>query len=134
MRAAPNLDILPMACVGLILVLIMMVVSPLVVTRNQTVVDVPEARTAERKVENDVTITMKSDRSLFLNDSTVADLEQLASLVASRVTSDPYVLVVVRADKECLNTWVLDLLSTAKRAGAVRIACATTLPAPKRGG
>lgn len=125
MKAAPNLDILPMACVGLILVLVMMVVAPMVTTRSQTHVDVPQARTTERKVENDITIAVTADNRLFFNDELAEDLPHVANLVAAAVTRDPYVLVVVRADKGCLNTWVLDVLAAAKQAGALRIACAT---------
>lgn len=125
MKAAPNVDILPMACVGLILVLIMMVVSPLVMTHNNTQVDVPLAHTAERKVENDITITYTRGGQLMFNDRPVANLDELQSQVAAEITRDPYVLVIVRADKECLHSHVLDLLACARRAGALRIACAT---------
>lgn len=125
MKAAPNIDILPMACVGLILVLIMMVVSPLVMTHNSTQVDVPQAHTAERKVENDVTITYTQEGRLLFNDHPVSGLEELQNQVAAEVTRDPYVLVIVRADKDCLHSDVLDLLACARRAGALRIACAT---------
>ena len=125
MKAAPNVDILPMACVGLILVLIMMMVAPLVTTHNLTKVEVPQAHTAERKVENDVTITYTKEGQLLFNDQPVASLEELQNIVASEVTADPYVLVVVRADKECLHSHVLDILACARRAGALRIACAT---------
>uniref|UniRef100_A0A7C4GGF7 Biopolymer transporter ExbD n=1 Tax=candidate division WOR-3 bacterium TaxID=2052148 RepID=A0A7C4GGF7_UNCW3 len=125
MKAAPNVDILPMACVGLILVLIMMVVSPLVMTHNNTHVDVPQAHTAERKVENDITITYTAEGNLLFNDQPVSGIEDLQSKVAAEVTRDPYVLVIVRADKSCLHSRVLDLLACARRAGALRIACAT---------
>jgi len=124
-KAAPNVDILPMACVGLILVLIMMVVSPLVMTHNNTHVDVPQAHTAERKVENDITITYTAEGNLLFNDQPVSGIEDLQSKVAAEVTRDPYVLVIVRADKSCLHSRVLDLLACARRAGALRIACAT---------
>ncbi|MEO0079719.1 MAG: biopolymer transporter ExbD [candidate division WOR-3 bacterium] len=125
MKAAPNVDILPMACVGLILVLIMMMVAPLVTTHSRTKVDVPQAHTAERKVENDVTITYTREGQLLFNDQPVSSLEELQNCLASEVTRDPYVLVVVRADKECLHSQVLDILACARRAGALRIACAT---------
>jgi len=125
MKAAPNVDILPMACVGLILVLIMMMVAPLVTTHNLTKVEVPQAHTAERKVENDVTITYTKEGQLLFNDQPVTSFEELQNIVASEVTRDPYVLVVVRADKECLHSHVLDILACARRAGALRIACAT---------
>ncbi|MEO0009685.1 MAG: biopolymer transporter ExbD [candidate division WOR-3 bacterium] len=125
MKEAPNIDILPMACVGLILVLVMMVVAPMVLTHNSTPVDVPQTHTAERKTENDVTVTLTAQGQLFLNDQPVADLEELKADIASEIASDPYILVVIRADKQCLHSSVLDILACARQAGAVRIACAT---------
>ncbi|MEO0022231.1 MAG: biopolymer transporter ExbD [candidate division WOR-3 bacterium] len=125
MKEAPNIDILPMACVGLILVLVMMVVAPMVLTHNSTPVDVPQTHTAERKTENDVTVTLTAQGQLFLNDQPVADLEELKADIASEIARDPYILVVIRADKQCLHSSVLDILACARQAGAVRIACAT---------
>jgi len=124
-KEGANIDILPMACVGLILVLIMMVIAPLVLTHNATPVNVPQTHTAERKTESDVTVTLTAQGELFFNDQPVADLEELRDRLASEVARDPYVLVVVRADKECLHGSVLDVLACVKQAGALRIACAT---------
>ncbi|MGB9741571.1 MAG: ExbD/TolR family protein [candidate division WOR-3 bacterium] len=125
MREAPNIDILPMACVGLILVLIMMVVAPMVLTHNSTPVDVPQTHTAERKTENDVTVSLTAQGQLFFNDQPVNDFDDLKNRLAGEVARDPYVLVVVRADRQCLHSAVLDILACARQAGALRIACAT---------
>ncbi len=125
MKGPTNVDILPMAAVGLILVLIMMVVSPLVITRNSTPVELPQTHTSERKVENDINITYTIDGRLVMDDQPVSDYNELQNLLQAAVSRDPYVLVVVRADKECLHSHVLDLLACARRAGALRIACAT---------
>ncbi|MEO0077689.1 MAG: biopolymer transporter ExbD [candidate division WOR-3 bacterium] len=125
MKSAANIDILPMAAVGLILVLIMMVISPLVVSKNSTPVTLPQTHTSERKVENDINITYTREGNLLVNDQPVRDLEELSVALERELVSDPYLLVVVRADTACLHSGVLDILSTAKAAGALRIACAT---------
>jgi biopolymer transport protein ExbD len=124
-KNAANIDILPMAAVGLILVLIMMVISPLVVSQNSTPVNLPQTHTSERKVENDINITFTPDGRLLVNDQPVSDLDELGGVLERELVSDPYLLVVVRADTACLHSGVLDILSTAKAAGALRIACAT---------
>lgn len=124
-KEAPNIDILPMACVGLILVLVMMVVAPMVLTHNSTPVQVPQTHTAERKTEEDVTITLTAQGNLYFNDQPVSDLEDLRNRLAIVIARDPFLLVVVRADKECLHSSVLDILASARQAGARRIACAT---------
>lgn len=125
LRAAPNLDILPMACIGLILVLIMMMISPMVISHARTPVTVPAANTGQRDVQNDISIVLTKSGEYFFDDEPVATLDDVSSRVATEVARDPYVLVVVRADKECLGNQVLDILATAKKAGAVRIVCAT---------
>jgi len=121
----PNINILPLAAVALTLVLIMMVISPLVVSRNSTPVILPETHTAERKVENNVTVSYTFDGRLFLDDKPVASLSDLENAIQAQLVKDPYVLVVVRADKGCLHSRVLDILAVARHAGALRIACAT---------
>ena len=125
MRTVANIDILPMAAVGLILVLIMMVVSPLVVTRTGTPVVLPQTHTSERKVENDINVTCTVDGKLLLDDKPIADDDELESTLETALVRDPYLLVVVRADRECLHSDVLDILACVRRAGALRIACAT---------
>lgn len=125
MKTVANIDILPMAAVGLILVLIMMVVSPLVVTRTGTPVVLPQTHTSERKVENDINVTYTVDGKLLLDDKPVANYDELQNTLEMALAKDPYLLVVVRADKECLHSNVLDILASVRRAGALRIACAT---------
>ncbi len=124
-RAAPNLDILPMACVGLILVLVMMMISPMVVTHTRTPVSVPAAHTGQREVQNDISIVLTRDGQYFFDDEPVGSLQEVGDKVAAVVASDPYILVVIRADKECYGNQVLDILAAAKKAGALRIVCAT---------
>lgn len=122
---ATNIDILPMAAVGLILVLAMMVVAPMVMSHNDTPVDVPQTRTAERKVEENTTITYTDDGRLLLNDKPCPDLAEVETRLEMELVRDPYLLVVVRADKDVYHSQVLDILAAARRAGAMRIACAT---------
>jgi biopolymer transport protein ExbD len=124
-REAPNLDILPMACVGLILVLVMMMIAPMTISHTRTPVTVPAANTGQREVQNDISIVLTQSGEYSFNDEPVATIEEVARLVAAEVARDPYILVVVRADKQCYGNQVLDILSAAKSAGAVRIVCAT---------
>ena len=120
-----SIDILTMAAVGLILVLAMMVIAPMTMAHNDTPVTVPLARTAERKVEENLTISYTVEREILLNDIRYDDLAELERRLEQEILRDPYILVVVRADKEVLHSEVLDILALARRAGALRIACAT---------
>ena len=97
---ATNIDILPMAAVGLILVLVMMMIAPMVMAHNDTPVTVPETHTAERKVEENTTITYTRDGLLLLDDRPCPDLAEVENRLEMELVRDPYLLVVVRADKD----------------------------------
>jgi len=123
-RGVANIDVLPMACVGLLLVIMMIMTAPMVMSHTRTPVLVPSAHTGERKVEDDIAIAFTLDGRLFLQDQPIKK-EDLAEEIQKILARDPYRLVVVRADKDVAYEEVLELLSIAKRAGAKRIACAT---------
>jgi biopolymer transport protein ExbD len=125
MKPPPNLEILPVAAVGLTLVLIMMVISPLVISRNSTPVNLPQTHSSERKVESSVNITYTADGRLLLDDEPISGLSELGDSIIRQVKKDPYILVVVRADTTVMNWRVLDIMSTVRRAGALRIVAST---------
>ncbi len=123
-RGVANIDILPMACVGLLLVIMMINIAPMVMSHTRVPVTVPTANTAERKTEDDISIALTCDGKLYLQDEPV-EREELSEEMEILLSEDPYRLVVVRADKEVLYDDVLELLAIAKEAGAKRLACAT---------
>lgn len=125
MKPPPNLEILPIAAVGLTLVLIMMVISPLVESQNNTPVNLPYTHSSERKIENSVQITYTADGRLLINDQPVASLSDLGDSIVNKVKKDPYIMIVVRGDSSVLTWQVLDVLSTVRRAGGLRIVAAT---------
>lgn len=127
MKPMANVDILPLACVGLILVLVMMILAPMIMTHTQTYVEVPRAHTAETKTEENLTVTYTVDGHLFVNDIEIQSA-QFADIIAAEIERDPYQLVIVRADKDVLHSDVLDILAKMKKVGAKRIACATKRP------
>jgi len=127
MKRMANIDILPMACVGLILVLVMMVIAPLVMTHTQTHVDVPMAHTAETKTEENLTVTYTTEGRILVNDIEILPAE-LGQVIAAELEKDPFQLVIVRADKDVLHNDVLEILASVKGVGAKRIACATKKP------
>lgn len=119
-----DINILPMACVGLLLVVMMIMTAPLVMSHSNTPVEVPKTHTGERKTEEDIVITLTVDNKLYLNDQLI-DRADLADQLDELLTKDQYCLVVVRADKDVFHKDVLDIIAIAKKAGAARIACAT---------
>ncbi|HIE05674.1 MAG TPA: biopolymer transporter ExbD [bacterium (Candidatus Stahlbacteria)] len=121
------INIIPMACVGLLLVVMMILVAPMVMTHTRTQVNVPIAHTAETQTEESITITFAKDGSLYLNDHP-ATVDGVAGFLDSSLAVDPFQLVIVRADKEVYHQDVLDILALLKKHGAKRMACATKKP------
>jgi biopolymer transport protein ExbD len=125
MKPPPNLEILPIAAIGLTLVLIMMVISPLVVSQNSTPVNLPRTHASERKVESSINITYTEDGRLLLDDAPIASLSELGDSIVGKMKKDPYMMIVVRADTTVMTWQVLDILSTVRRAGGLRIVAGT---------
>jgi biopolymer transport protein ExbD len=119
-----NINVLPLACIGLLLVIMMIMVAPMVISYSKTPVNVPQAYTAERKVENEIVISYTQDKKLFLNDI-LTNLEILKEKLKEELVKDPYRLVVIRADKELSYGEVINIIALAKEAGAKRLACST---------
>ena len=124
MVANHNIDVLPLAAIGLILVILMVILSPMVTTHANTAVDVPTAHTEEREVEEDIAVTLTRDGHLFLNDIEISPT-QLVDGLKSELAKDPYKLTVIRGDKDVLHVDVLEILAACRKAGALRMACAT---------
>jgi len=127
MKRMENVDILPMAAVALMVVLMMMIIAPMTMTHTNTPVEVPKAHTAEAKTEENFTITYTLDKKLYINDQPIST-DVFDSIVQQAVEKDPYLLIVIRADKDVLHKDVLEILARVKQAGAKRIACATKKP------
>ncbi|MEO0088323.1 MAG: biopolymer transporter ExbD [candidate division WOR-3 bacterium] len=119
-----NINVLPVACVGLLMVIMMIMVAPMVISYSKTPVDVPQANTAERKVENEIVISLTKEKKLYLNDIPIS-LDILKEEIEDELKEDPYRLVVIRADKDVNYGEVISLIAIAKEAGAKRIACST---------
>ncbi len=119
-----NINVLPVACVGLLMVIMMIMVAPMVISYSKTPVDVSKANTAERKVENEIVISLTKNKKLYLNDIPVS-LNILKEEIEDELEEDPYRLVVIRADKEISYGEVISIIAIAKETGAKRIVCGT---------
>jgi len=124
-----NIDVLPLAAIGLILVILMVIMAPMVTTHANTEVEVPSAHTEERQVEEDIAITLTKEGRLYFNDAEIArDPLVLIEHLKAEYAKDPYKLTIVRADKDVLHADVLELLAACRTAAAPlppRLACAT---------
>jgi biopolymer transport protein ExbD len=96
----------------------------MVTTHANTPVEVPAAHTEERQVEEDIAVTLTRDGHLFLNDGEIRPTE-LVEKLRLELAKDPYKLTIIRADRDVLHADVLEILAACRRAGSLRMACAT---------
>ncbi len=119
-----KIDITPLIGVGLILVIVFMVTSPLMMTPVDLGIDLPKAKTVEAKSESNITISISKEYILALNEKEL-QLSELQGELTQMLQDYPDRLVVIRADKGLTHRVILDLLSIAKKAGATKLAIAT---------
>lgn len=118
----------PMAGVALLVLLILIAAAPHLMTKSAVKADLPKARVIEADLEDNISITLKSDGSLYLNNTKIEDEDSLIKLVKEIEESDTempyYKLVVIRADKEIDWGKVLEIFDRVKKCGCKRVALA----------
>lgn len=124
------IPIIPMAGVALIITLMMMLAGDELMAHEDTPVNVPVARTMDRKTEDNITIVVLENpetgmKDYYYNDKPMS-LEHVELKLRDTLTKgEPYMLIVLRADSTAPSQWVMELLSKVKKAGAQRVAIST---------
>ncbi len=123
--------IVPMAGVAMLVLIMLVMTAPLFLTHSNTRVNLPETRTAEMKLEENLSITVTRDGLITLNDKPIS-IESLRVALKKFYEEDPYRLTIIRADKKEHFGKVVELLSLVKSLGAKRIAFATVKKREKK--
>ena len=119
-----RINVTPIIDVALVLVIILLVTAPMLTVKDLDV-NLPHAQTRGADDEARITITLGKDGSLALDESMISP-ESLPAVLRSRLSGGKdKMLVVVRADENIPHRLVRTVLSTAREAGAKRIAIAT---------
>lgn len=118
-----DINITPLTDVVMVLLVIFMVTTPLMM-QEALKIKLPTATTAEPQVEQTTTVTVTAKGEIYLNKAQVS-IEDLKGLLASRMASSPDKTVVIKADKGIMYGLVVNVLDTAKEAGALKLAIAT---------
>lgn len=127
-------NIIPLAGVALLIVLMLMMTSTHLLTHERVKIQVPMAKTMQRRTEENLTIALAIDsmgqKRTYLNDSLMA-LSTIERVVANRLSEEPYYLLVIRADRRIPFQSVMEVLSMVRQYGAQRIAISTKSPRKK---
>lgn len=118
-----NINVTPLVDVALVLLIIFMVTTPLLMQESFKI-KLPEAATSEPQIEQTTTITVAPGNVIYLNKAEVS-LDDLGGLLSSRMSSSTDKTVVIKADRSVLHGFVVKVLDTAKKSGALKLAIAT---------
>ncbi len=118
-----SINITPLTDVGLTLVIVFMVMSPIVV-KNLIPVKLPEAVTAKAERTENITISISPEEGFAINEVPLKrealELELDRTLRRSNIT-----YILIRSDERVPYGEVEDVMKMAKRLGGTQIAFAT---------
>jgi biopolymer transport protein ExbD len=122
-----GINVTPIIDVALVLVIILLITTP-VMTVSDLDIRLPEAHTRGAEGENRLNITLAESGNISLGREEI-QLDELSESLRVRLAEENAedLLVVVRADGLVAHDDVQNILDTARRAGAARLAIATTM-------
>jgi biopolymer transport protein TolR len=123
--ANANINVVPLIDIVLVLLIIFMVVTPML--SKGVDVKLPPAVNAESKDERtskDLVITVKSDKSLYL-DTQAVSTDELTTALGSVLGSNPFQPIMVKGDERVAYKDVRDVVLLCQKAGAKTVNMAT---------
>lgn len=129
-RSEPN--VVPLCDVLLVLLIIFMVVTPLV--QKGVDLKLPTAITAIKMPENvEVTMYIKKDGTIYINNDKVTDPERLQSLLEEVFLTVPEKKLYLRADGDLEYGKLIEVYEKVRAAGIENIAIITEAKTEKGG-
>ena len=116
-RKRPRIDLLPMIDAIFLILVFFVVASLSMVDQRGLRVDLPRAAAGERPDQARVDVTVKADGSLYLDKDPV-DRGDLMPRLRRLISDAPELLVVVNADRKAEHGQVVEVMDSARRAGA----------------
>jgi len=119
-----EINVTPLVDVMLVMLIIFMITAPLM--SHKIGVKVPEANLEEKpQVDRPVTISVKENGDLYLNDEPVSD-ELLRSKLAVEAQKKPQPEVDIRGDKTTRYRTIQAVVKTAKEVGIRKVGFVAT--------
>ncbi|MBN1823908.1 MAG: ExbD/TolR family protein [Endomicrobiales bacterium] len=115
-----EINITPFTDVVLVLLIIFMITTPLLLTPGIKV-NLPNVKAAESETDKNITVLITADGKIMLGNIELG-LEELKGEMSLRLMSSPNSPVVIKADRDVRYELVVQVMDTAKQAGARKFA------------
>jgi biopolymer transport protein ExbD len=119
-----GINVTPLVDVCLVLVIIFMVTAPLF-SNPPLKVDLPKAHTQEGHEGDKITLTIGKNGQVAVETKIYPNASATSNDLKERLSQSEAKVVIIRADKDALNGWLIDAMAAAKMAGARNITIAT---------
>jgi biopolymer transport protein TolR len=133
MNETDKINIVPLADVTLVLLIIMMVLSPMVMSSMIRVMTPNVSKAAAKKTPDkapDPLLIKVTGKGLFLNNNPVDSEEFLGEQIGIKLRAEPDRQVIVSADDNVEVGSVVSVLDIAKQRGAEKVSLVKGAPAP----
>jgi biopolymer transport protein ExbD len=132
---AGEINIVPLIDV-IFSILVFFVIASLVLTRSEALdVNLPDATTAEVRLQPDVTVSLTAEGQIAVNQEKIADISALIPAVERILAEKPAQgrrLVVINADLALSHGKVVEVMDTLQRVPNVSLAIAARRPSSNR--
>jgi biopolymer transport protein ExbD len=122
-----EINVTPLLDLAFVLLIIFIITTPLM--ENSTTLVLPSSKAASGAVNPSMVqnVSLDKDGQVALNSQPVT-LDQLASLLSEKYSSQPGIGVVVRSHRELPVQKLVDVLDAIRRAGVTKVGVVTSPP------
>lgn len=113
----------PIIAISLILLALIVATAPPLGTYELPYVTLPRVSTSEMQTEDHLAVTITAEEEFYLNGKRISR-EDLRKELRKKMITDPYYLVIIRADTHIPYLKFLSVLKDIKETGAKRVAVA----------
>ncbi|HQT79569.1 MAG TPA: protein TolR [Rhodopila sp.] len=129
-RPLADINVTPLVDVMLVLLIIFMVTAPLMTSGVS--VDLPKTNAQQLNSDSQpLTVSIKADGTIFLQDQQV-DLSEIVAKLQAIAQNNPDRRIFVRGDKDLAYGRIMEVMGTISSSGFTKVALVAELPHDRR--